>query len=157
MKILFASDHAGFELKNTLLKYARSLGYKTEDMGSYEFDEEDDYPDYIAPLARRIAEGDSASAPSEPPLFGVILGGSGQGEAICANKFPSVRASVFYGGNLEIIRLSRAHNDSNILSFGARFLSEEEAKKALKLWLETHFSEDERHERRLKKLEDLKQ
>ena len=83
----------------------------------------------------------------------IILGGSGQGEMIVANKFPNVRAVEYYENNLEIIKLSREHNDANILSLGARFIDLEEAKKAVKLWLETPFSNEERHKRRIKQID----
>ena len=84
----------------------------------------------------------------------IILGGSGQGEDMVANKFEGVRAAEYYGGNLEIVKLSREHNDANVLSLGARFLSLEEAKEAVKLWLETPFSNEERHARRISEIEN---
>lgn len=145
MQIFIASDHAGFELKEKLKVFLTKLGYEVEDKGAFELNPEDDYPDFIYLVAKEIAQN--------PESRGIILGGSGQGEAICANKFKSVRAAVFYGGDKEIISLSREHNDANVLSLGARFLNEEEAKEAVKLWLETPFSKDERHIRRIKMLE----
>ena len=154
MMILFASDHAGFELKGKLLEYVKGLGYDVEDMGAYELDSEDDYPDYISLVAKEVSE-----KPDE--IKGIILGGSGQGEAIVANRFPNVRAMVFNGkhkpeNNKEVpheIIISREHNDTNILSLGARFLDLQEAKEAVSLWLLTPFSKDERHIRRIKKIE----
>jgi ribose 5-phosphate isomerase B len=83
---------------------------------------------------------------------GIVIGGSGQGEAIAANKVKGVRAAVYYGGSLDIVKLSRTHNDSNILSLGARFLTQEEAIEAIKVWLETPFNNEERHKRRIKKI-----
>ncbi|TSC85219.1 MAG: ribose 5-phosphate isomerase B [Parcubacteria group bacterium Gr01-1014_17] len=164
MKIYFAGDHAGFELKKELIEFVRSLGYETEDLGPFSYDANDDYPDFVIPLAKRIAEN-----PPPTPSFikegakgadflvrGIIIGGSGQGEAIVANRFAGVRAVVYYGGNLEVVRKMREHNDANILSLGARFMSEEEAKTAVKLWLETPFSGDERHMRRLAKIDAWK-
>ena len=143
MKIYFASDHAGFELKNELVEYVRALGYEVEDMGARVFDKDDDYPDFITPLAKRVAE-DAGS-------FGIIIGYSGQGEAMAANRIPSIRAAVFDGGDSEILTLAREHNDANILSLGAHFVGNDDAKNAVKLFLETSFSGEERHLRRLAK------
>ncbi len=145
MKILFASDHAGFELKGKLIAFVQGLGYETEDLGPTMFDANDDYPDYIQPLAKRIA--------AESGVLGVTLGGSGQGEAMVPNRVKGVRAAVFYGGPIEIVKLAREHNDANVLALGARFLSEEEARTAVQLFLETPFSNDERHVRRIKKID----
>jgi len=147
MKIFIGTDHAGFELKQALVSYLKELGYEVEDMGAYELDSEDDYPDFIAPVAKAVAKDSKAK--------GIILGGSGQGEAIAANRFRGVRAAVYYGGILNIVRLSREHNDANILSLGARFISEDEAKEAVKLWLETEFSGEERHLRRIEKIDNV--
>ena len=141
-KILIATDHAGFELKESLKLFLGELGYEIEDKGAYEYHSEDDYPDFIKLVASAVSEN-----PNE--LKGLILGGSGQGEAITANRFKNVRAIVYNSPNLEIIKLSREHNDANILSVGARFLTEEQAKEAVKLWLKSPFSEDERHIRRI--------
>jgi ribose 5-phosphate isomerase B len=142
MRVLFATDHAGFELKEALVAYVRDeLGYEVEDMGAHAFDTEDDYPNLIAPAAKKVAEGG-------PDVRAVILGGSGQGEAMAANRFPGVRAAVFYGGPREIITLSREHNDANVLSLGARFLGVEDAKAAVAAWLQAPASGEERHVRR---------
>ena len=144
--ILFATDHAGFELRDFVLEHLRSLGCTLEDMGPQKEKEGDDYPDISAPLAKRISE--------EPDKYvGIVMGGSGQGEAIVCNKYPNVRAAVFYGGDEDIVKLSREHNDANVLSLGARFLSADQAKKAAELWLATEFSEDARHIRRIEKIE----
>ena len=145
MKVFFASDHAGYELKNHLVPYVQSLGHEVEDLGPFEFNETDDYPEYIGPAARAVARGVGQDA------RGIIIGKSGQGEAMCANRVPGVRAAVFYGGQLELIMLAREHNDANILSLGAGFLSTEEAEAAIKLFLSTPFSNDPRHVRRLSK------
>ena len=146
MKIYLATDHAGFELKEKLKGYLQSEGYEIEDFGAHQFDKEDDYPDFISKAAEAVSKYPNSKA--------IILGGSGQGEAMVANKFPNVRAVVYYG-NMEMIPLTRQHNDANILSLGARFLNEDEAKKAVKLWLETPFTDEDRHKRRIEKINKL--
>lgn len=142
--VLFATDHAGFELRDFVLEHLRSLEYTIEDMGPTKEKEGDDYPDIIAPLAQRISEDPDA-------YVGIVMGGSGQGEAMVCNRYPHVRATVFYGGDEEIVKLSKEHNNANVLSLGARFLSADQAKKACELWLATEFSGDQRHVRRLGK------
>ena len=146
-KVLITSDHAGFELKQEIIPYLIKLGYEIEDKGPFEYHSEDDYPDFIAPVAKEVSKDASLRA--------IIIGGSGQGEAITANRFENIRAVVYNAPNLEIIKLSREHNDANILSIGARFLNEEQVKEAIKLWLETDFSNEERHIRRIEKIENL--
>ena len=144
--VLFATDHAGFELRDFVLEHLRSLGCALEDMGPQKEKDGDDYPDIMAPLAQRISE--------EPDKYvGIVMGGSGQGEAMVCNKYPNVRAAVFYGGDEDIVKLSREHNDANVLSLGARFLSADQAKKAAELWLATEFPGDERHVRRIEKID----
>jgi ribose 5-phosphate isomerase B len=141
MKIYLGTDHAGFELKEQIKAYLKAGGYVVEDEGAYTFDPNDDYTDYVKIVAKLVQ--------SEPESRGIILGGSGQGEAIVANRFSGVRAIVYYGGSLEIIKLSREHNNANVLSLGARFLNFEQVKEVLNLWLATDFSGEERHLRRL--------
>ncbi len=148
MKIYFASDHAGFELKAKLLEFVRGLGHEVVDKGTHALMPDDDYPDFIALAASEVAKDKESK--------GIILGGSGEGEAMVANRFPNVRAVAWYGGALEIIKLSREHNDANVLSIGTRFVDEEKAKEAVKLWLETSFSGDARHIRRIKKIEHIR-
>lgn len=154
MKIYLGADHAGYALKEKIKDWLEEWDFDYEDMGAREFDPADDYPDFIHAVALAVAE--------DPESRGVILGGSGQGEAMAANRTRGVRAAVYYGPSsaktsqgqgLDIIRLSREHNDANILSLGARFVSEDEAKEAILLWLETPFSGEERHVRRIKKFE----
>lgn len=148
MKVYFATDHAGFELKESLVAFVRDeLGHEVEDLGAHKLDEADDYPDYILLAAREISK--------EPTLRAIILGGSGQGEAMVANRLPGVRAVVWYGGTHEILRLSRQHNDANVLSIGARFVDEESAREGVRKWLSTKFSEEERHVRRIEKIDSL--
>lgn len=146
-KLFIATDHAGRTLKDFLVKELDARGYEIVDLTPKKVDPEDDYPEIMAQVAIQIAETEGQR--------GIILGGSGQGEAVAANRFPGVRAAVYYGGNEEIVKLSREHNDSNILSLGARFLSEKEALSAVVLWLTTPFSGEERHERRIAKLDSF--
>jgi len=145
MKIYIGSDHAGYELKEKLKTYLSTLNHEVEDCGAFTLDNEDDYPDFIQPVAEKVAQN--------PESFGIILGGSGQGEAMCANRVTGVRASVYYGGTLDMIRVTREHNNANILSLGARFITEEEAKQAVELFLTTKFSTNPRHLRRITKLD----
>lgn len=143
MKIFIGADHAGFQLKEDLKRYLSGLGYEVEDMGAKEFDPDDDYPDFIFPTARAVAEN-----PQEHR--GIIIGGSGQGEVMCANKIKGIRAALVY--DEYSARMSREHNDANIMSIGARVLDTDTVKKLAKTWLETPFSGEERHKRRLAKI-----
>ena len=155
MHIYIASDHAGFKLKKELLLYIGELGHKVEDCGAYAYDEGDDYPDFTFIAAKHVSEN--------PENRAILLGGSGQGEAMVANRFKNVRAAVYYGPagkmqtdasgeTLNLIISTRKHNDANILCIGARFVSTDEAKETVALWLSTPFSKEERHVRRIKKI-----
>jgi ribose 5-phosphate isomerase B len=149
--IHIGSDHAGFDLKNAIIRFLEQKHYEVVDHGAYEFDAEDDYPDFVLPVALAVAE--------DKNMRGIILGGSGQGEAMVTNRVQGIRATVFYGepeySDESIINLSRQHNDANILSIGARFVTEEEALEAIDMWLETAFSEEERHARRIAKIDEI--
>jgi ribose 5-phosphate isomerase B len=147
--IYLASDHAGFELKKKLKEFLGEEGYEFEDVGPFTFDKLDDYPDFIIPAAEKVAK--------HPDNKGIILGGTGQGEAIAANKVKGIRAAVFYGSRKEIVELSREHNNANILSLGARFLTDNEAKESVKTWLEASYSNDKRHSRRISKISNYEQ
>ncbi|MFQ6608576.1 MAG: RpiB/LacA/LacB family sugar-phosphate isomerase [Fidelibacterota bacterium] len=142
--IFLGADHAGFELKEAIKGHLKSSNFVVEDFGAHWFDSDDDYPDFIRPVAEAVAK-DTVSR-------GIIIGGSGQGEAMCANRIKGVRAAVFYGGPEEIVRLSRGHNDANVLSLGARFLSTDEAIQAVDIWLSVSFNGG-RHLRRIDKLD----
>ena len=163
MKIYIGTDHTGFELKEKLKKYLEELelGYEVVDKGAFKYDADDDYPDFMIPVAEAVVK-DAGS-------FGILLGGSGQGEAMAANRVKGARAVVFYGEAIaqqsidvkgvkstdpfEIVKLARLHNDANILSLSTRFLSEDQIKFAIELFLNTKFTGEERHIRRIKKLE----
>ncbi len=145
MKIHIATDHAGLELKNIIRDYLIEKGHDVKDHGAYEYDALDDYPDFICPCAKAVAI-DSESR-------GIILGGSGQGEAMAANRIKGARAAVFYNGPTEIVKLSREHNNANILSLGARFMTENEIYDVIEMWLNKPF-EGGRHQRRIEKLDN---
>ena len=149
--IHIGSDHAGFDMKDEIIRFLEQKHYEVVDHGAFELDPEDDYPDFILPVAIAVAE-DSQSR-------GIILGGSGQGEAMVANRVQGIRATVFYGepanSDESIIELSRQHNDANILSLGARFITDDEALEAVEQWLETDFSQEERHVRRIQKIDQI--
>jgi ribose 5-phosphate isomerase B len=147
MNIYLASDHAGFELKNHLSEYIKTLGFTVIDKGPLSLDPNDDYPDYVRLVSEEILKNPDSTR-------GIIIGSSGQGEAMAVNRFKWIREIIYYGGPSEIVSLGREHNNSNILSLGAHFISNTEAEIAVKVWLETNFSGDERHVRRLAKLDD---
>ncbi|MEX2007580.1 MAG: ribose-5-phosphate isomerase [Candidatus Levyibacteriota bacterium] len=147
MKVYIAADHAGLELKEKLKTYLSQKNYEVEDCGAFEYDKDDDYPDFISAAAERVAKNSGA--------FGVVIGKSGAGEAIVANKIKGVRAAL--GFSRENVLLLRTHNNANVLSLGSAFVSDEEAKKLVELFLETPFSEEERHKRRIRKIEELEQ
>ncbi len=154
MKIILSADHAGFALKEEVKTYLLNKGLEVSDVGAVKLINGDDYPEYMAKAAMEVAGDMSGNTKA------IIFGGSGQGEAIMANRFPGVRAVVWYGepalsaqnkndvADLDIIRLSREHNDANVLSIGARFVSVEDAISAIDRWLDTKFSGEERHARR---------
>ncbi len=163
MKIAVSTDHAGFEHLKHLKEFLESLGHECQDFGPTNFDEADDYPDFIFSAAQAVADGDCE--------VGIILGGSGQGEAMAANRLKGVRCTLFYGpvtaktavdaeGNVsedpyEILKLSRQHNHANMLSLSGRFLTIDEMKQAITTWLDTPFSDAERHVRRVRKLDEM--
>lgn len=165
MKIYLASDHAGFEFKNHIKEFLVSKGYEVEDCGPDHFDKNDDYPDFVSKAAEGVSK-DSSSA-------GIVLGGSGIGEAVVSNKFKNVRCALFYApakavesveitgrkstDPFEIIRLAREHDNANMLSLAARFLDRTTAEQAIELFLETKFPGDERHKRRIEKIKHLEQ
>ncbi len=160
MKIHFAADHGGYELKEVLKSFVTELGHEVIDHGTNST-ESIDYPDVITPCAEAVVRDEAAGVAETGAVFGIILGGSGQGEAMCANRTKGARAVVYYGAaksqvdsdgkTLNMIQSVREHNNANILSLGARFISVEEAKEIVTTFIETPFSGDERHVRRLGK------
>ncbi|MDB5239345.1 MAG: ribose-5-phosphate isomerase ribose 5-phosphate isomerase [Candidatus Parcubacteria bacterium] len=149
LTIVLAADHAGYKLKEAVKAYLESQKIQVLDVGAHEYDAGDDYPPYMAAAAMKVASDLKGHTKA------VIAGGSGEGEAMVANRFPGVRAVAWYGDKLDIVQLSREHNDANILSMGGRFVSEELAVKAVELWLKTPFSGDERHKRRIQEMDNI--
>lgn len=161
MKIALSTDHAGFEQLQKLQTFLEAHSYECLNFGPRQLVADDDYPDYIKPAAQSVAAGECQ--------FGIIFGGSGEGEAIAANRLRTVRCCVYYGSALpagaidadgasakdefEILRLSRQHNNANMLSLAGRFLTQPQIEAAVIIWLETEFSGDERHTRRINKLD----
>ncbi|KKR25578.1 MAG: ribose-5-phosphate isomerase [Candidatus Levybacteria bacterium RIFCSPHIGHO2_02_FULL_39_36] len=145
MKIYLGADHAGFEFKEKIKEFLMSGGYEVEDCGAKTYEPNDDYPDFCSVAAKKTAENHGS--------FGIVLGKSGAGEAIVANKIKGIRAAL--GVNEENVRLAREHNDANVLSLGSIFCDTETAKKLAKLFLETPFSNEERHVRRVNKIREL--
>ena len=164
MKVYLGTDHAGFELKEKVKDFLKKEGHDVVDCGAYEYDKNDDYPDFISKTADRVSKDPENSK-------GIVFGSSGQGEAMVANKYKNVRAAVFYApvvpaqsvdvsgrtseDPFEMIRLTREHNNANILSLGAKILKEEDALKAVKLWLGNPFTNEERHKRRIEKIKNI--
>jgi ribose 5-phosphate isomerase B len=142
--IYLATDHRGFELKEKIKAWLTEWGVEFIDCGATSFNPEDDYPDFVSIAAAKVAADPVNNR-------AIILGGNGQGEAMVANRRQGVRAAVIYAANDEVVKMTREHNASNILSLGASFITDDEAKHAIKLWLDTPFSEAPRHVRRLAK------
>jgi ribose 5-phosphate isomerase B len=161
MKIVLSTDHAGIEQLRQLEAFLLERGHECINVGPKELNPDDDYPDFMFPAAKAVAAGEYDC--------GIIMGGSGQGEAMAANRVQGVRCAVYYGpaqavaavdadgaaatDEYEILRLSRQHNNANMLSLAARFLTSEQIEKAVTTWLETEFSGIERHARRIAKLD----
>ena len=160
MTVYIAADHGGFSLKEQLKPFIESLGHEVIDCGAFTLDMQDDYPVFIQAAAREVAKDPDKRR-------GIVIGGSGQGEAFAANRIRGVRAVVYYGEptrkqvdadgrELDMIASTREHNNSNVLSLAGRFLSEEEAMSAVERWLAAPYEKADRHERRHKML-DLSQ
>lgn len=145
MRIYIGSDHAGFEMKKNLIEFLIQEQFEVYDCGPKEYDHDDDYPDYVSVVASSVSKDKDSK--------GIVLGWSGQGEAMVANRFPNVRCSVYYGGNKHVLTLTREHNDSNILSLASHLITTQEAHEAVLLYLKTPFSGEPRHIRRIKKIE----
>lgn len=161
MHVYIAADHAGYELKGELITFLRGAGHEVEDCGALEMDINDDYPPIIARAARKLSE----DAQMKKESRAIVIGASGQGEAMVANRFRGVRCALYYGEagtqkdaggkELDILSSTREHNNANALSLGARFLDVSAAKAAVERWLETPFAEEERHVRRIKAIDTV--
>lgn len=140
-KIYISGDHAGFRLKNKVKSFLEKKGFEVKDFGPSKYNPKDDYPDFVIPMAKAV---------SKDKVRGIIVAGSGQGEAIAVNKIKGIKAGLF-SGNLKIVKTGRAHDDTNILCLGSRLVTESQAQKAISTFLKTKF-EGGRHSRRLKKV-----
>ena len=145
--VYLGSDHGGFDLKETIKNFLKENNFPFEDLGATSLNPEDDYPDFIIPITQKVA--------SSTDSLGIILGRSGNGEAITANKVKGIRAAVCL--NEEMARKAREHNDANVLSLGADYINMDEAKKIVKVFLTTNFSNEERHVRRIEKIKNLEE
>jgi ribose 5-phosphate isomerase B len=139
VRVYLGSDHAGFELKSRLVAWLSEAGHEPVDCGPPAYDDDDDYPPYVMRAAQGVI--------SDPGSLGIVIGGSGNGEQIAANKIPGVRAAVAWSD--ETAQLARAHNDANVLSLGARMYSVADAIGFARVFVETPFSGAARHARRL--------
>ncbi|MBI4097040.1 MAG: RpiB/LacA/LacB family sugar-phosphate isomerase [Candidatus Levybacteria bacterium] len=147
MKVYLGTDHAGFKLKESIKAFLQQEGHDVVDEGALLFDKTDDYPDFIAKAARSVA--------ANPGSFGIVFGKSGAGEAIVANKIKGIRAVLCF--KPENARLAREHNDANVLSLGEGFTQPKEAEEIVKTFLETPFSGEERHRRRIEKIKAIEE
>lgn len=145
MKVYLGTDHAGFDLKEKVKAFLQKEGYDVADCGALTFDKNDDYPDFCSKAAKGVAENSGA--------MGFVFGKSGAGECIVANKVNGIRAVLAI--NEKNVQLSREHNDANILSLGSDFVGDEKACQLAKLFLNTSFSGEERHKRRIEKITQL--
>lgn len=145
MKIFLGTDHAGFEMKESIKTFLASQGHEVYDCGSLEYDKNDDYPDFVSIAAQKVSENSES--------FGIVFGYSGAGECIVANKIKGIRAIL--GVNEENVTLSREHNNANVLSLGSHFTDTRKAEELVNLFLTIPFSNEERHIRRINKISDL--
>jgi ribose 5-phosphate isomerase B len=139
MRVYIGSDHAGFELKQHLVQWLLTAGYEVVDVGADALEPEDDYPPYCIDAATRTV--------ADPGSLGIVIGGSGNGEQIAANKVPGVRAALAWSE--ETAELARAHNDANVVGIGARMHTPEQAVDIVTAFLQTPFSQEDRHARRI--------
>ena len=145
MRIHIGSDHAGLELKAELVKHLSSKGHDVTDHGPHEYDALDDYPDFCIPAAQAVAK--------DPSSLGIVLGGSGNGEQIAANKVKGIRAALAW--SIETAKLAKEHNNANVVAVGGRMHEISFVKEIIDAFINEPFSNDERHVRRIKKISDF--
>ncbi len=164
MKVYLATDHAGFDLKEKVKAFLQEKGYDVEDCGAHSFDKNDDFPDFISIAAEAVSKDPDNAR-------GIVFGSSGQGEAMLANKYKNVRAALFYSPVIpahnvdvsgrtsqdpfEMMRLTREHNNANVLSLGAKIIKDEDALHAVEIWLNAPFTNEQRHMRRIDKIRKI--
>lgn len=139
MRVHIGGDHAAYDLQQDLIRFLEAEGHEVVNHGPFELDPVDDYPVFVLRAAQAVAE--------DPESRGVVLGGSGNGEQMAANKVPGIRAALCY--NVELAQLAREHNDAQVISIGGRMNSAAEARSMVRTFLETPFSGEERHQRRI--------
>ena len=142
MRIHIGADHAGLELKSALIQHFTANGHEVKDHGPYEYDALDDYPDFCIPAAQAVV--------NDPGSLGIVIGGSGNGEQISANKVKGVRAALAW--SIETAKLAKQHNNANVVAIGGRMHSIDECKTILEAFIAEPFSNDERHIRRIDKI-----
>jgi ribose 5-phosphate isomerase B len=161
LKVYIASDHGGFLLKEEIVKHLKGKGVEVVDMGNSKYDKEDDYTEFVIPLAEKVAlrqtstYAKASEDKQDKQYFGIVLGRSGNGEQIAANKIKGIRAIL--ACNEKMARVGREHNDANILSLGADYVSTEEAKLIVDAFINTSFSGEERHTRRIEAIKQVEQ
>jgi ribose 5-phosphate isomerase B len=142
MKIYLSTDHGGYEMKEAIKKHLTVKGIAVEDCGAFHFDPQDDYPDFILPMAEKVA--------ANPGSLGVVLGRSGNGEAMGANKVKGIRCALCLTD--EMVRKAREHNNANVLALGGDYIDRDTARRLVDIFLATPFSGDARHQRRMGKI-----
>jgi ribose 5-phosphate isomerase B len=145
VKIFLGADHRGYELKEKIKEHLGKLGYEVEDLGAFSYDKDDDYVDFAAGVAKRVSKDEK--------MRGVLVCGSGHGVDIVANRYSGVRSIL--GFNKSVVKQGREHEDVNVLCLAADWVSESEAMELVELFLDSSFFGEERHRRRIKKIEEI--
>lgn len=146
MTIYIGADHRGFELKEELKKVLEKAGYQVEDLGNHIYDENDDYPDFAAKVAKSVAK--------HPGSRGIVICGSGVGVDIVANRFKGIRSALIFSVKQAIA--SRTDDDANVIAIASDYINKRQARKLVEVWLKSHFSGEQRYKRRIDKIEKAK-